>query len=69
MGRGVHVTQPPLCVLVKEKVRPWPAASVILNQRARVGPQVGEGVMEGKGTPRVHPGWALASAVLAAPRV
>lgn len=69
MGRGVHVTRAPLCVLVKEKVRPRPAASVILNQRARVGPHVGEGVMEGKGAPRVHPGWALASAVLPAPRV
>ena len=42
VGRGVHVTQAPLCVLVKE-VRPRPAASVILNQKARVGPQVREG--------------------------
>lgn len=34
------------------------------------GGAIGEGgAMEGKGAPRVHPGWALASAVLSAPRV
>lgn len=43
---GVHVAQAPLCVLVKEKVRRWPTAGVILNLGARVRPW---GLTEEKG--------------------
>ena len=40
---GVHVAQAPLRVLVKEKVRRWPKAGVILNLGARVGPWGADG--------------------------
>lgn len=46
------------------------ASSKCNSESEGQGGATGEGgVTEGKGAPRVHPGWALASAVLAAPRV